>query len=181
MANDTVQLINQVKEQSALIESLRAENKLLHQKVQLLLNRLFGRKTEKLDLNQLQLLMGIEDAAITFDPDDDQPPFLPSPGGGKRRQNKPRIPENLPTEDIHLDPEEVKEAPQDYKRIGEEITQELDVIPPQYFRRRYIRGKYVRKGDNLSAPVIAPLPESADRRRIRFCRHINRYSFEEIC
>jgi transposase len=53
----------------------------------------------------------------------------------------------------------VKDAPQDYKRIGEEITQELDVIPPQYFRRRIIRGKYVKKDDKDAAPIIAPLPE----------------------
>ncbi len=146
-------------ELAATNESLRSENKLLHQKVNALLSRLFGRKSEKMDLNQLQLLMGLADIENAANKDDDPPPSTPSPGRKKRRENKPRIPENLPTEDIHLDPDEVTESPKDYKRIGEEITQELDVIPPQYFRRRYIRGKYVRKDDKDTAPIIAPLPE----------------------
>lgn len=141
------------------VTELAAENKLLHQKVNALLARLFGRKSEKIDLDQLQLMMGIADIENAADKDDEPPPAPPAPNRKKRRENKPRIPENLPTEDIHLDPEEVKDAPQDYKRIGEEITQELDVIPPQYFRRRIIRGKYVKKDDKDSAPIIAPLPE----------------------
>ncbi len=159
MANGTVKLEELIKQQSVMIESLSAENRLLQQKVKALLARLFGRKSEKMDLDQLQLLMGIAEIEDATDDDDDPPPTTPSPGRKKRRERKPRIPENLPTEDIHLDPEEVKDAPQDYKRIGEEITQELDVIPPQYFRRRIIRGKFVRRNDKDTAPIIAPLPE----------------------
>ena len=159
MANETAKLEELVEKQSTMIESLSAENKLLNQKIQALLTRLFGRKSEKMDLDQLQLLMGLVDIENAADKDEDPPPSTPTPGRKKRRENKPRIPENLPTEDIHIDPDEVKDAPQDYNRIGEEITSELDVIPPQYFRRRIIRGKYVRKGDKDTAPVIAPLPD----------------------
>ncbi len=149
-----------VAELKALNATLQVENKLLNQKVQLLLNRLFGRKSEVLNPAQLQLLMSGVDVEPTPDPDDDPPP-APPPGGGKKRRKKstPRMPEHLPTEDVHLDPEEVKDAPQDYKRIGEEVTSELDVVPPKYFRRRIIRGKYVRKDEKAAVPVIAPLPE----------------------
>jgi len=162
MADKLAELERISADQAAQIKSLLVENKLLHQKIQVLINRLFGRKSEKTDLDQLQLLMSIadiENAADNKDDDDDPPPDNgPRGGSTPRSKNKPRIPENLPTEDIHIDPEEVKDSPQDYRRIGEEITQELDVIPPQYFRRRYIRGKYVRHDDKDAFPVIAPLP-----------------------
>jgi transposase len=149
-----------VAELKALVATLQGENKLLNQKVQMLLRRLFGSKSEVIDPAQLQLLLSNMDVESSPDPDDDLPPSSPPPGGGKkRRKNKPRIPENLPTEDVQLDPDEVKDSPLDYKRIGEEVTSELDVVPPQYFRRRIIRGKYVKRDDKDAPPIIAPLPE----------------------
>jgi transposase len=150
-----------VAEMKALVEALRTENKLLRQKIQLLLKRLFGSKTEVLNPAQLQLLMaGMEVEELSASGDDDPQSPSPSRGGSrKRRDSKPRIPENLPTEDVRLDPEEVKASPLAYKRIGEEVTREIDVIPPQYFCRRIIRGKYVRIDDKDAAPIIAPLPE----------------------
>lgn len=150
-----------VAELKALVEMLRTENKLLHQKIQLLLKRLFGSKSEVLNPAQLQLLMaGLEVGELSAPDEDDPPPSSPSPGGSKKRRgSKPRIPENLPTEDVRLDPEEVKAAPLAYKRIGEEVTREIDVIPPQYFCRRIIRGKYVKLDDKAASPIIAPLPE----------------------
>lgn len=158
MANKTAQLEQKIAELTALTDSLRKENKLLHQKVQLLLGRIFGRRTEQMDADQLQLLMSIADIESPSN-DDDPPPTTPPQGRNRRRKPKPRIPEDIPTEDVRIDPDEVKESPQDYKRIGEEITQELDVIPAQYIRRRFVRGKYVKKSDRESAPIIAPLPE----------------------
>ncbi len=87
------------------------------------------------------------------------PPKEPAKVPRRRaRPSKPRIPEDLPTEEIVLMPPEVEEEPDAYKRIGEEVTQELDYIPPQYFRRLYIRGKYVPKADRSLPPIIAPLP-----------------------
>ena len=161
MLHDDTSSGESVAELKALVEALMKENKLLHQKVQLLLKRLFGSKSEVIDPAQLQLLMAGIEVEESSGPDDDNPPPTLPPGAGKkrRRENKPRIPENLPTEDVHLDPEEVSKSPQDYKRIGEEVTREIDVIPPRYFCRRIIRGKYVRLDDREAAPVIASLPE----------------------
>lgn len=50
------------------------------------------------------------------------------------------LPENLRREDVILEPQEDTAG---YKKIGEEITEELDYIPPELFVRRYIRPKYV--------------------------------------
>jgi transposase len=140
------------------IEQLLSENRLLNQKVQVLLKRLFGRKSEKLDKRQLELLLGELAALENGDGDNDPPPGPPPRQRKKRRACRPRLPENLPTEDIQLDPDEVKADPESYKRIGEEVTEELDLIPSKYFRRRYIRGKYVRKDDRSQPPLIAALP-----------------------
>jgi transposase len=139
-----------------LLTELQVDNKFLRKKVDLLLARLFGRKSEKLNKAQLELLLGDLDA-LSLD-DDDPPPSGPG-RPRRRRKSKPRLPEDLPTEDIHLDPDEVTDAPQNYRRIGEEITEELDVIPAKYVRRRYIRGKYVDKRDRGRPPITAPLPD----------------------
>lgn len=156
MHKTTKELIEQVAQQAAQIEALLIENRLLNQKVQALLNRLFGRKSEPFDSRQMELLLG-ELTVVKKDEDDDPPPGSPR-SRRKRRAAKPRLPENLPTEEVHLDPEEVKADPEAYTRIGEEVTEELDVIPQQYIRRRLIRGKYVRKEKRNLPPVIAALP-----------------------
>jgi transposase len=149
----------ELKKQNAKLleqqERLLLENRLLQQKVQLLLKRLFGRKSEKLDSNQLELILG--NLAAALGPDEDPPPRPPRPRR-RRGKRKPRIPEDLPTEDIVIDPAEVKRDPQAYSCIGEEITQELDVILPRYIRRRFIRRKYKSKVDRDQPPIIAPLP-----------------------
>ena len=138
-------------------KTLQIENKILHQKVQALLKRMFGSKSETLDPNQLELLLGLLSAETPDDPDD-TPPSPPPAGRKKGRKRKPRMPDHLPIKEEVIEPEEVKARPQDYKQIGEEVTEELDVIPQQYFRRRIIRPKYTHKKQRELPPVIAPLP-----------------------
>ena len=60
------------------LQGLQIENKQLKQKVQFLLLRMFGRKSEKIDPRQLELLLkglAVEDPP----PDNDPPPSPPSP------------------------------------------------------------------------------------------------------
>ena len=52
----------------------------------------------------------------------------------------------------------MKAAPEQWRRIGEEVSEQLDYEPGRFLRRRLIRPKYVRKEDSDAAPVIAPLP-----------------------
>ncbi len=141
-------------EQAALIVALRDENQLLQRKVQFLIHRLFGRTTEKLDPNQLELLLGVADST----PSDDDPPKPPSPSRPRApRDHKPRLPADLPTEEIVIDPEAVKQNPTAYQCIGEEVTEELDVVPTRYFRRRLIRRKFKSKDNRDLPPLLAPL------------------------
>lgn len=146
--------INALIEQNA---ALTAQIRLLQKKIHFLLKRMFGRKSEKLSSDQLEFLLSGLDPVEG--PDDDPPPGEPKPPRSRRkRERKPRMPEDLPTEDQIIEPEAVKRDPSAYRRIGEEITEELDVVPTRYFRRRIIRPKYVSKTNRSQAPVIAPLP-----------------------
>jgi len=144
--------------QSAQLSALQTENKLLKQKNQLLLQRLFGRKSEKLDPLQLELLLGELarlEASTASTPADDDPPPRPR---GPRGPRAPRLPEDLPTEEVVLDPDEVQRDPSAYRCIGQDVTEELDVTPAQYVRRLYIRRKYVAKADRQRPPIQAAMP-----------------------
>ncbi len=145
-----------IAEQAAVIEALRSENRLQQQKIQFLLKRLFGSTSEKIDPRQLELLLGYVPAATTDD--DDDPPKPPTPPRPRApRDHKPRLPEHLPIEEIVIDPEAVKQNPTAYRCIGEEVTEELDVTPTRYFRRRTIRRKFTRKDNRNLPPIVAPL------------------------
>ena len=123
----------------ARIHSLEVDLEETHRKLQHVLTQLFGKKTEAIDPRQLELMLsGVERRAPGATD------VFADRGGGtavrrSRAARKPRIPENLPTEEIVIDPDEVSAQPQAYQCIGEEVTQELDVVPPKYFRRRVIR------------------------------------------
>ena len=148
------ELRRQNAEQAAQIVALCSENHLLQQKVQFLIKRLFGSTSEKIDPRQLELLLGY--APVMTPDNDDHPPKPPTPPRAPR-DRKPRLPENLPTEEIVIDPEAVKQNPTAYQCIGEEVTEELDVTPTRYFRRRIIRRKFTSKVNRALPPIVAPL------------------------
>ena len=67
---------------------------------------------------------------------------------------------NVPVrETLVIEPEEVKNDPQAYERIGEERTFEIDLVPPQVFKREIVRPKYRHKTDRERPPVMAAAPE----------------------
>lgn len=149
------ELLELVERLRGTIRGLEADNARLTYEKQCLLARLFGRKSEKIDPRQLEFLLQGLKAQEPVDP----PPRVRS--GHPRRPaapRKPRLPEDLPTERHILDPQEVQQAPESFEQIGEEVTQELGYVAPLYFRRLFIRRKYVSKADRSLPPIIAPLP-----------------------
>ena len=140
-------------------EALQAENKLLRNQNAFLKRQLFGKKSEKLDRNQLELLLKIEeaDSVIESDPEDGDD----DPSGGPRRrrkggERKVGIPEGTPVEEIVVDPEEVRANPEAYECIGEEVSRELDVVPTPYVLRVTRRRKFKSKTDRNRPPLVAP-------------------------
>jgi len=65
-----------------------------------------------------------------------------------------KLPEHLERIEIILEPAEKQEH---FKKIGEEVTEELEYAPGRMFVNRYIRPKYINTAkDNI---IIAPMPE----------------------
>jgi transposase len=64
------------------------------------------------------------------------------------------LPAHLETERVVLEPEEVQQQPAGWRKLGEEVTEELDWKPAKFIKRLYIRPKYA----NAERIVIAPLP-----------------------
>jgi transposase len=149
----TVEEGEQLKKQ--LAQALQ-QNRLLQEQIRLLLRQKFGSKNEQLDSRQLELMMQLAELQQREPEEDDDPP--PSPRSRKKRpKRKPRLPEHLPVQIETIIPDEVKNDPGSFKQIGEEVTEELDVIPLQYFIRRIVRLKYVDLRDRQRPPLIAPL------------------------
>ncbi len=114
------------------------------------------------------------------------------PAGRSRKERTLRLPENLPVVEEVIDPEPVKAQPQQWRMIGQEISEQLDYEPGRFLRRRVIRRKYVHKTKLDGAPVIAPLPERLLDRSLpapgllahivvgKYCDHLPLYRQEQI-
>jgi transposase len=177
-------------------ERLEIENKLLRQKVDFLLKKYFGgSKSEQVNLNQL-LLDGFLDASRPeVPPSTEDASKEKEPPHKKRRKKKdkgPRLPDNLLTEEIVIDPKEVQQNPDAYRCIGEERTVELDVITQQFFKRVYVRKKYVPIDDRYHPPIIAAMFSRLIEKSIaspglvseiivnKYCDHLPLYRQEKI-
>src|SRR5258708_22649772 len=174
------------------------EIKLLKEKTDLLIRRLFGSKSEKLDLAQLELLLK-EDELGKADASAEKAEATPSGEAFKpvtkrsdKKQRRERWPKDLAIEQEVIEPAEVKANPEAFRCIGEELTEMLDYQPAKFFRRQIIRRKFVRREEPDLAPVIAPLPESLQQRCIaapgllaqvivsKYCDHLPLYRQEQI-
>ena len=177
--------------QQSLVAALR-ENQLLREKVNLLLRRVFGASSEKMDAAQLQLLLS---GAQLVEPAAEQKPEAPKPKTqvtAARKAKLPRLPDNLPVVEELVDPEPVKAAPEQFRQIGQEVSEQLDFEPARYFRRRLVRRTYVSKTEPENAPVTAPLPPTLQERCIatpallaqvvvsKYCDHLPLYRQEQI-
>jgi transposase len=165
-------LTTQLENALSANEGLRAENKLLREKVDKLVRRIFGKSSEKIDPAQLELLLQFPEEETTLGKSCASP--CHSPGADTweasaepRRQlrpaaeRRPRLPEHLPVVEQVIEPSEVlPEERAEWRRIGEEVSEQLDYEPARFLRRRTVRPKYVRRGDMEQPPVIAPLPPS---------------------
>lgn len=146
------ELREQLKEAQLLNEQLRRE--------------LFGPKADKLTPEQEEQLK-----ALNKDLQDEAQRPAPisyqvlkrEDRAARRRRERHRgrqpLPEHLETETVTIEPEE-KICPccgKPLERIGEEVSEEIDLIPAKLIRRRTVRPKYAcRCGE--AGVKIAPLP-----------------------
>jgi transposase len=183
-------LARQLEECQEALKQSRRENELLRQKIDLLIRRVFGSSSERLDKAQLELLLQLPQGPIAA-PKETAWAIAPS----SKRSNQatqPRLPENLPVVEEVIEPEPVKQKPEEWRCIGEEVSEQLDYEPARFLRRRTIRKKYVHRLDLNRAPIIAPLPERLLDRSLpapgllaqilvaKYCDHLPLYRQEQI-
>jgi len=178
----------------ARIEALERENALLHQKIDLLVRRIFGKSSEALSPDQLELLLGGQSESESGKADaswalelQEAPNHEPCGRKEKRRNARERWPEDLPLVEQVLEPEEVVADPGAWRRIGEEVSEQLDYEPGRFLRRRLVRPKYVPHAGIDVVPVIAALPASLQERCVaapgliaaiivaKYCDHLPLY------
>ena len=173
------------------LEASRQENLLLRQKIDLLVRRVFGASSERLDQAQLQLLLQLPKSFVPEVPAS-VPEKLSLPSKRSPRDRTPRLPENLPVVEEVIDPVPVQAAPDQWRCIGQEVSEQLDYEPARFLRRRTIRKKYVHRVKLDEALVIAPLPERLQDRILpapgllahilvaKYCDHLPLYRQEQI-
>lgn len=175
------------------VQALLKENQLLRQKLDLVIRHAFGSKSERLDPAQMELLLGgMEEAPASQQQQTPELLASPAPVRAQRRAKAPRLPENLPVVEEFIDPEPVKAKPQDWRLIGQEVSEQLDYEPGRFLRRRLIRRTYVHRQDMDLAPVTAALPQRLQDRCLaapgllaqvvvnKFCDHLPLYRQEQI-
>ena len=160
------QLLDQIASQAAEIAQLK-------QTIDTLVRRIFGAKSESLDPAQLLLLLlldadGAKKAPAAAPADLGPAAEIPSHQKPARKQARaPRIPEHLPvSEEQILEPAEVLADPAAFRRIGQEVREQLHYQRGRFSRIRTVRPKYVKIGDPLTKPIIAPLPPALQDRCI---------------
>ena len=152
----------------AELKASQLEVKLLKEKVDALIRMLYGKKSEKIDSNQLMLLLeGFESKKDEAPTSDELTKAGSEPSKARTARSKPkkpRLPDDLPVYEEVIDPEEVEADRKQYRKIGEEISEQLDYRPAQFLKRRLIRRKYARIDNPYMPPVIAPLPTCLQER-----------------
>ncbi|MEI6715942.1 MAG: IS66 family transposase [Verrucomicrobiota bacterium] len=151
------------------LEDARLEIRLLRQKLDALARRLFGKKSEQLSPAQLQLLFQEMEApgpAMGKESGPEESETQPLRSNKPKRQRAPRIPENLPVVEDVLVPEVVQAEPSRWRKIGEEVSEQIDFEPAKFFRRRLVRPKYVHRSEVDAVPVVAALPPVLQERCI---------------
>ncbi len=153
----------------AQAEQLRQENAYLREQVALLKKALFAAKSERRPL--IEKLLGTIDL---FDVQPDNGTVAESPSTEEVRytrkkrnadQGRTALPDHLErrVEIIEL-PEEERQCPECgsvMREIGEDVTEELEIIPMQVFVRRIVRKKYACPTDTLHGVFRARMPARA--------------------
>ena len=175
--------------QEALAQS-RREVELLRQKIDLLVRRVFGSSSERLDRAQLELLLQLPESLTSQE--SVEPSTSKTTSRSSRKERVPRLPDNLPVIEEVIEPMPVQQKPQEWRCIGQEVSEQLDYEPARFLRRRTIRRKYVHRLDLNRAPLIAPLPERLLDRSLpapgllaqilvsKYCDHLPLYRQEQI-
>jgi len=156
-----------------LLETLRQQthlNEKLQHQLEQLLRRIYGKKSEKLDPNQLLLFARefLEAAAPETKPEPEPEPATPAaakpPAKGHGR--KP-LPANLPRKRVvHDVPPEHRPCPDCGALracIGEEVREQLEYVPASLIILEHVRPKYACQACQAHVVIAERLPEPIEK------------------
>jgi transposase len=149
LPDDPATLKSMILELLATLAETRHEREQLQERIHLLLHRLYGRKSERFDPNQLMLFGDLNQPADTQPAADaNETVFEPQPPKQKNRHNHGRnpLPKNLKHEEVHhrLTAAELAcpTCGQERIEVGTETTPQLDFRPASLFVCDHIEHKY---------------------------------------
>ena len=183
--------------------NLQNENIFLNEKIKILRAKLFGRKSEKLTQEEILQSKLFDEIEISMREDSvlfsDETKITIEAHERKKTGRKP-LPEEFPRKEIIHDiseEENICGCGHEKVKIGEEVSEKMDIIPAQFYVEKHVRYKYACKrceGKNINGPavVIAPMPESLIPKSIatpgllayiftsKFVDHLPYYRLERI-
>ncbi|MHB8484069.1 MAG: IS66 family transposase [Nitrospiria bacterium] len=147
---------------------LRERVTLLEEQIRLYRAMLYGRKSEKnneAEKNQLGLFNEAEEMASVSSLEE-KPKEITVPSHTRQKSGRRPLPDDLPREEVIHDlavEEKVCACGSSLSRIGEEVSEKLDIIPARVRVIRHVRYKYACKGcegveSEGGAVKTAPLP-----------------------
>ena len=154
----------QIAVRDARIAELTRKADLLQEQLNLAIARRYSARSEKGPSPQMGLFDEAEVEAEREALAAEEPPVIESVVAGhirKVRGYRKPLPAALPRIDIlHELPEEAGRGPdgQPMRVIGEEVTEQLDIVPATIRVLRHVRRKYGWGDDEASGVKIAPLP-----------------------
>lgn len=151
-----------------LQSSYRRQEQLQHQ-IDVLARRLFGRRSERIDPNQLALGLGElgpflpAPAEEDEEPEDDPPP----PKRRRRGHGRKRLPEDLPRQRVtHEPPEDERQCRGcggALTRIGEEVREQLEYVPASFYVLETVRGKWACRHCEEGVVTAAAPPQPIEK------------------
>lgn len=156
---------SEIKRLQGLTSRYEQEIELLHEQVRLLRAQLYGRKTEQISRPDPTLPL-FDEEPVPAVPPQDQEEEIKVPAHNRKKRGRKALPEDLPrVEVIHDITDEEKQCGCGCikARIGEDVSEQLDIIPAKIQVLRHVRYKYACRQcegveDNGPTVVIAPAP-----------------------
>ena len=161
MSTSTPDQQHQIADLTARLTAAERENAALRQLIGEYKRALYGRRSERVTVDQLDLAFGeIDQPELPRPANDVQVGTSASPRrGAQARRNRGALPKHLPRIHVYVEPEETS-CPccaGVLHQIGEDIREILDVIPAQYRVKCIHRPRYGCRSCT-SAVVQAPAP-----------------------
>ncbi len=154
------------------LQKSQREVELLRHRLDVLCRRLFGKKSEKVDPNQLQLafevLQEMGTSTEPFELDSSESfPRVPVRSHQRGKGRRP-LPKELPRERVVVDVPEAEKScacGRSKEKIGEAMAEKLEYVPSSFFVRETVRPKYAcpRCHDGVT---VAPAPVQAVEKSI---------------